>query len=209
MISVVMAARNEQLHIGRALRSLHAQTQPAAEIIVIDDESDDHTGLIASDLGATVIRVQHTTLPAALNAGLRACKSRYVVRVDADDYVHEQFLATLSLFLELNPEWQACACDYLTVDEQEKHLERFSQLEHPIGCGIAFRLDRLVELGLYDEGLPMAEDTDLWRRFTARWPIHRVELPLYRYRRHGGSLTLREAEAYAANVELVNSRAVA
>ncbi len=196
-VTVVMAARNEERHIGRALRSLNQQTEPC-EIIVVDDGSDDHTALIAESMGATVLRRVHTTLPAALNQGIREAKSRYVIRHDGDDYVHTDFIRVLMLFLDLNPEMEAVACDYLTVDENERHLERHDARLEPIACGIMFRRDRLIEVGLYDEDLPMAEEIDLWRRFTARWPIHHVALPLYRYRRHPGSLTVNSAGEYAA-----------
>ncbi len=203
-VTVVMAARNEERHIGRALRSLNQQTEPC-EIIVVDDGSDDHTALIAESMGATVLRRVHTTLPAALNEGLRTSQSRYVVRVDADDYVAAEFVQILSLFLDYNPTMQAVACDYLTVDEHENHLGRFDASLAPIACGIAFRRDRLVELGLYDESFPMAEEVDLFRRFTAKWPIHHVALPLYRYRRHSGSLTLHSADEYARWSEVAAS----
>ena len=52
-----------------------------------------------------------------------------------------------------------------------------------------FRKDRLIEIGLYDEEFHMAEDLDLRLRFERQWPIHRVELPLYRYRMHTENMT--------------------
>ena len=200
-----MAAHNEERYIERALRSVLNQTAPQDwyDVYVIDDGSTDATSRIAADFGGEVVVLRHEVqmgLPAALNTGLRAAHTRYVVRVDADDYVHQDFLRVLLLFLDLNPYMDAIACDYLTVDEHEAHLEHVNCIERPIGCGIMFRKDRLIELGLYDESLLMAEDVDLRLRFERHWHVHRVELPLYRYRLHGENMTL-DREAHEEHIE--------
>lgn len=189
-----MAAHDEARYIERALRSCLSQSAAPSsyDVLVVDDGSTDQTAQIAAGFGdrVTVLRNdQQRGLPAALNRGIRSARSRFVVRVDADDYVHSDFVRVLSLFLELNGHMEAVACDYYTVDEREDHLEHVNCLERPIGCGIMFRKDRLIELGLYDESFLMAEDLDLRLRFERRWPMHRVELPLYRYRLHGENMT--------------------
>ena len=204
-ISVVMAAHNEERYVERALRSLLNQTLALTdfEVIVVDDGSTDATARIASEVGHNVRVVSNEAclgLPASLNRGLRAALARFVVRVDADDYVHHDFLRVLSLYLDLNPYMDACACDYYVVDEHEQHLERIDCSEHPIGCGVMFRKERLIELGLYDESFLMAEDLDLRLRFEKQWKMHRIELPLYRYRRHGENMT-EDLENYRAHQE--------
>lgn len=188
-----MAAHNEERYIERALRSCLNQSAPRGlyEVIVVEDGSTDATRRIAESFeGVTVLPNEaQLGLPASLNRGLKAAHSRFVVRVDADDYVHHDFIRVLSLFLELNPHMDAVACDYFTVDEHEDHLEHISCVDRPIGCGVMFRKERLIELGLYDESFLMAEDLDLRLRFEQRWKMHRVELPLYRYRLHGENMT--------------------
>jgi glycosyltransferase involved in cell wall biosynthesis len=163
----------------------------------VDDGSADATQRIAQSFAGVKVLSNEVQLglPASLNRGLRAAHTRFVVRVDADDYVHHDFLRVLSLFLELNPHMDAAACDYYTVDEHEEHLEHVNCFDRPIGCGVMFRKERLIELGLYDESFLMAEDLDLRLRFEKRWKMHRVELPLYRYRLHGANMTA-DAEAY-------------
>lgn len=192
-VAVVMAARNEERYIERALRSCLNQSAPRDlyEIFVIDDGSSDATSRIAETFRGVQVLANESQLglPASLNRGLKAAHSRFVVRVDADDYVHHEFIKVLSLLLELNPYMDAVACDYVTVDEHEAHLEHVNCLDRPIGCGVMFRKERLIELGLYDESFLMAEDLDLRLRFERHWKMHRVELPLYRYRLHGENMT--------------------
>jgi glycosyltransferase involved in cell wall biosynthesis len=192
-VAIVMAAHNEEKYIERALRSCTNQSAPRElyETIVVDDGSTDATARIAASFdGVTVVSNEaQLGLPASLNRGLKAAHTRFAVRVDADDYVHHDFVRVLSLYLELNTYMDAVACDYLLVDERETHLEQVNCLERPIGCGVMFRKERLIELGLYDETFLMAEDLDLRLRFERRWRMHRVELPLYRYRIHGENMT--------------------
>jgi len=203
-VAVVMAAHNEERYIERALRSCLQQSAPLDlyEVFVIDDGSTDATHRIAEGFAGVQVLANETQLglPASLNRGLKAAHSRFVVRVDADDYVHHDFIRVLSLFLELNPYMDAVACDYFTVDEHEEHLEHVNCLERPIGCGVMFRKERLIELGLYDESFLMAEDLDLRLRFEQRWSMHRVELPLYRYRLHGENMTT-DVDAHRAHQE--------
>ena len=198
-VAVIIAAHNEELFIERALRSCLDQTLPRSlySIVLVDDGSDDATPKIAQQYEpevAVVVNDSQIGLPASINKGIRHAKSRFVVRVDADDYVHTDFLHTLYLYLDLNTYMDAVACDYYLVDERETHVDRRNCLEHPIGCGIMFRKERLVAIGLYDESFLMAEDLDLRLRFEERWPVHRVELPLYRYRMHGENMTRAQAE---------------
>jgi hypothetical protein len=111
------------------------------------------------------------------------------VRVDSDDYVNAEFLPILHLFLSNNRYMDAIACDYLVVDDREEVLERKNCTEDPIACGIMFRTEQLIEIGLYDESFLLHEDRDLRFRFLQKYKIHRLELPLYRYRRHGANIT--------------------
>jgi hypothetical protein len=112
-----------------------------------------------------------------------------VVRIDGDDYVHTEYVNILSLHLALNPWMDAVACDYNLVSNNDEVIERMNCEERPIGCGIMFRIDQLVELGLYDEQFLLHEDKDLRIRFLEKHRIHRVALPLYRYRRHDENMT--------------------
>jgi cellulose synthase/poly-beta-1,6-N-acetylglucosamine synthase-like glycosyltransferase len=71
---------------------------------------------------------------------------KYIVRVDADDYVHKDFLNCLYLWASFNNS-QAVACDYQEVDFKENVLTTKSQKEEPLACGIIYRTDILEYLG--------------------------------------------------------------
>ncbi len=193
-VSVIVATYNCERYIGRAIRSLINQSLPKTdyEIIVVDDGSTDHTRQVLESFGEWIKVIslsEHKGLPYACNEGVKKALGFLVVRVDADDYVHEDFLKTEHLFLSLNSDFDAVACDYYLVDEHENHIARKNCDTDPIACGIMFKKDNLVEIGLYDENFLRLEDADLRIRYLQKYKIHRIELPLYRYRRHKSNIT--------------------
>ncbi|MBX7148102.1 glycosyltransferase family 2 protein [bacterium] len=193
-ISVLVPVHNQEKYIGRCLRSILAQNFPREdyEIIVIDDGSQDRTSYALELFHDDITLVKNETnlgLPASLNRGIRASNAPYLVRVDSDDYINAEFLRILSLFLSHNLHMDAVACDYLLVDDREEVIARKNCLEDPIACGVMFRTEQLIDIGLYDETFLLHEDRDLRIRFEKKYKIHRLELPLYRYRRHSNNIT--------------------
>jgi glycosyltransferase involved in cell wall biosynthesis len=193
-VSVIVAAHNEERFIGRCIRSLLAQRFPRDkfEIVVVNDGSTDRTPMILASFGADIRVLTNETnigLPASINRAIHTIHSKYLVRVDADDYVNESFLDVLYMFLAENPDLDAVACDYLLVDDREDVLGRRNCMDEPIACGIMFRTDQLLDVGLYDETFLLHEDRDLRVRFLEKHTIDRVPLPLYRYRRHADNIT--------------------
>ena len=193
-VSIIVAAHNEEKYIGRCIRSLLNQSLPRKdyEVIVVNDGSTDRTRY-ALELFGEEISVHENSeskgLPTALNHGIASAKGQFVVRLDGDDYVHSDYLYMLQLFLRMNSHMDAVACDYFEVDDQENILSRKSCMEEPLGCGIMFRVEQLIDIGLYDPEFRVHEDKDLRTRFLKKYKIHRLELPLYRYRRHAGNMT--------------------
>jgi len=193
-VSVIVATYNCERYISRAIRSLIEQSFPKQdyEIIVVDDGSTDHTLQILESFGVRIKVItlgKHKGLPYACNDGIKKALSRFVVRVDADDYVHEDLLRVEYLYLAQNEHLDAVACDYYIVDESEKVIARKNAGTDPIACGIMFRKDNLVAIGLYDENFLMLEDADLRIRYSQKFNIYRIELPLYRYRMHESNIT--------------------
>ena len=62
-------------------------------------------------------------------------------------------------------------------------------MDDPIGCGIMFKRDQLMQLGLYDESFRVHEDKDLRLRFEKIHTIGHLNVPLYRYRKHESNIT--------------------
>ena len=128
-------------------------------------------------------------LPQSLNIGINHASGSFIIRVDSDDYVNNKFLLYLSDFLIENPEYDAVASDYLLVNDTEAVLKRENCEVNPIACGIMFRLEQLIDIGLYNEEFHFREEEELRKRFEKKYSIHRIPLPLYRYRKHENNMT--------------------
>jgi len=162
------------------------------EIIVVDDASTDETQSVMKTYSGKIkplILKKNVGLAGARNEGLKSALGRFVLNLDADDYMDENLVYIELMFLNANPDWDAVSCDYFLVDEDEKHIERISGREKPIACGVMFRTDLLFEIGLYDENFKMREEEDLRIRFEKNHNIKNLELPLYRYRKHENNMT--------------------
>ena len=199
LVSVIVAAHNEERYLGRCLRSLLAQRfeRSRYDVIVIDDASTDRTSAVLATFGDSITVLRNETnlgLPASLNRAITSTHSKFIVRVDADDYVNNAFLDVMYMFLADNPQFDAAACDYLLVDDREEVISRRDAIKEPIACGIMFRTEQLIDIGLYDESFLRHEDRDLRLRFLDRYTIHHVPLPMYRYRRHDDNITNDTAE---------------
>ena len=194
-VSVIVTSYNQQLYIGRCIRSLLKQTlkNEDYEIIVINDASEDSTSQVLETFKKDIIYIENDKnlgLPKSLNKGIKKARGQFIIRVDADDYVHWDYLKILSMFLQLNHDIDAVCCDYILVDNDQNNLGQMDSVENPIGCGIMFRIKDLIDIGLYDENFVAREEEDLRIRFEKKYSITRVKLPLYRYRQHEKNLSL-------------------
>lgn len=192
LVSVVVCAFNEERFIGSCLRSLVSQSVDFEyEIVVVDDASDDATGeAVEPFLRNGNISLQRNSsqlgIGASANAGILSSRGRFVVRVDADDYVSESFLSMLIVTArETSSELvRAVRCDYTVVDENGLTIARRNSEEFPIACGILWERDAMVAVGLYSKGRRVHEDVEFEARFESMFKIHRLSVPLYRYRFH-------------------------
>lgn len=128
-----------------------------------------------------------------------------MVRVDADDYVSRNFLNFLFTFIQQNPYMHAVSCDYNLVNDEGDVIERKNCMDEPIACGIIFKTADIVDVGMYDENFRLHEERDLRIRFLQKFNIHRLELPLYRYRKHEGNST-NDSEAMAFHMDQLKSK---
>lgn len=97
-VSVVVAAKNEQIHLRTALESILAQHNIDFELIFVDDCSTDATLNIARDLEASNPRLKVFSNPSsgkcsAFNFGVMQAKGRFVCIFAGDDLMPQGSLA--------------------------------------------------------------------------------------------------------------------
>lgn len=96
-MSILLPAWNAATTLPGCLRSVARQTFTDWECIVVDDGSTDDTLALARDAARRdprirVVAIAHGGIVGALQAGLAACRGRWVARMDADDVMHRDRL---------------------------------------------------------------------------------------------------------------------
>lgn len=115
-VTVVIPCWQAADTLERAIASVHAQTWPPAEVILVDDASVDGTAeaiaRVCAQPAASVVR--SIRLPAnagpgaARNAGWDAASQPLIAFLDADDAWHPEKLAVQARFLLEHPEVALC-----------------------------------------------------------------------------------------------------
>ena len=192
-ISVVITNCNYDKYLARAIRSVIDQTynQSEYEIVIIDDASTDNSRQIMKSFGSRIRCIyneENLGLASSCNKAIQSALGKYIIRLDADDFVMRDLLKIHQLFLTHNKDMDATSSDYLEVDIKENILRRKNGVTWPIACGIMYRTDHLIDIGLYNEELPR-EDMEFRQRFIKKYQIYNIPIPLYRYTIHEDSKT--------------------
>lgn len=96
-VSVIVPVYNVEKYLVRCLDSLCRQSLYDIEIILVDDASSDNSGRICEAFAAKDDRfrvIHHTDnrgVSAVRNTGIAHASGDYLMFVDSDDYVHEDF----------------------------------------------------------------------------------------------------------------------
>jgi glycosyltransferase involved in cell wall biosynthesis len=213
-VSILLPAWNAGATLGAALRSLHRQTEPRWECIVVDDGSDDDTACIAGEYAAADARLKVVSLPhggliAALNAGLHYCEAPLIARMDADDVMYRRRLELQIAALEQDPALAAVGCHvrifprralssrlreyetWLNSLATPDEVVRDAFIECPVAHPTLMMTRKLAGLRYHDCGWP--EDYDLvLRAIAAGLRVGVVPRRLLAWRDHPQSATRRD-----------------
>jgi len=182
-VSVVIPTYNRAEIIGRAIRSVQAQTFEDWELIVVDDASEDNTrGVVLSYNDKRIQYVKHEKnrgACAARNTGIRCSTGNFIALLDSDDEWKPNKLET-----QINTFERANSCVGLVYtgmkqigrgsakkNERVDKMNESLRLRNPIGSCSAVMLKRDVtkEVKMFDKTLPSSQDRDYWYRTTKKY----------------------------------------
>ncbi|KTR91611.1 glycosyltransferase family 2 protein [Pantoea dispersa] len=128
LFSIIIPVYNAQNTIRRTLQSVLNQTFSSYEIIVVNDGSRDNSAQILQEFAhypqVTVLNQINAGVSAARNSGLQQARGEYVLFLDADDWVDDNFL--MSFKLNLNA-WPAEAVDLMVGNLNDNRIGKVSQ----------------------------------------------------------------------------------
>lgn len=170
LVSIVVMTYNHEKYIGQALDSILMQNRDFdIEILVGDDCSADDTpekiiAYVRRNPGIIKAFLRKRNLGATKNSYklFRAAKGKYIAILEGDDYwTDENKLMKQVRFLENNPEYSACCCEFSYVNEDGVML--FKEKEEKLR-GQLYDTDRIYTLKqLCESRLPSQAGTLLFR----------------------------------------------
>jgi glycosyltransferase involved in cell wall biosynthesis len=185
-VSVVIPTYNRAEIIGRAIRSVQAQTFEDWELIIVDDASEDETEEVVAAFEDTRIRyIQHVENrggAAARNTGIKHSKGKYIAFLDSDDkWLAKKIEGQLRVFREKD---ERVGLVYTGL-RREGHRRGTKLPEHhgwvaeelilknPIGsCSVGIvKAEAARRVGGFDEDLPSAQDKDFWLRISRKYKV--------------------------------------
>ena len=193
MISVVIPLYNKARSIHDTLQSVCAQTYADFEVLVVNDGSTDEGASIASkyhDARVRVIYKENGGVCSARNRGIEEAKGEYVALLDGDDQWDKDYLAEQVKMIQDFPEAAMWGINFAELnggklirkletdlpDGYRGYVENYFQMPKRVSdlfcsSSVMIRKDVFDEVGMCDERIRYSEDSDMWFRIIANYPV--------------------------------------
>ena len=207
-ISVYITNYNYGSFIEDSIKSILKQTFKNFEVIIVDDGSTDNSKLILSKYlkhkKIKNINQKNQGLIKSCNTAIKAANGRFVMRLDADDYLKKNALENFYKKINSNREIGLVFSDYYIIDNNKNIIKKnrtlnfdkkVKLLDIPAhGACSLIRKEYLYDANLYDEDFDRQDGYDLWLKFYKRYKVSNINKPLWYYRQHNSSLSRNEYE---------------
>lgn len=170
-ISVIVCVYNGASTLTECLQGLQNLNYSNYEVLVINDGSTDNTLDITSSFDFKIITTQNLGLSYARNLGLEKSQGEIVAYIDVDAYPDPDWLSYLAIEFNssefaaiggpnISPEKVGLIseCVNNAPGSPTQVLLTDRTAEHIPGCNMAFRRDRLLEIGGFDSQFRIAGD---------------------------------------------------
>lgn len=177
LVSVLIVCYNHQKFIKECIVSIHNQTYPNIELVVIDNSDNDKSKIIIDSMllegNFRFIKQENIGLPKTLNKYIPLLKGKYCIFMSGDDFMLSDRIEKQVKFMESNPDYAMGYANTIAVNElsypigyiRDKRYKSgyiFNELIrfkfHPPAPSYIFKRSIFDEVGLYDENIKFIED---------------------------------------------------
>ena len=219
-ISVVTPTYNRARFLPEAVASVLAQTYADLELIIVDDGSVDETREVLEPFWADgrvrYFYQENRGQSHARNLALKQAKGDFIAFLDSDDlWSPDKLEKQLAVLLE-KPEVDIVHGDEAIIDENgvvisRENMRRYSgkitqRLLADNSVSITTALVRrrcFDEMGGFDTSVGVADDYELWLRFSARYCFHYEPGIVASYRVMADQISSDKRRRFAANERII------
>jgi glycosyltransferase involved in cell wall biosynthesis len=213
LVSIILPCHNAGRFLTEALDSALRQTHRELEIVAIDDGSRDGTGAILQQAAQRDERVRvlanqsQLGIIKTLNRAVAASNGQFIARMDADDVLDPERIATQLRTLKDRPDVAVVGSSTIVIDEEGRAIgRRRVRCTHPVALrflalfAIPVMHPTIMARYAAMQAFPYrdapeclhAEDYDLFTRMLAGGvQLVNVDTPLYRLRTHAAGVSRR------------------
>lgn len=222
VISVITPTYNRARYLPAAVRSVLHQTFQDLELIIVDDGSVDDTLAVLeslrSDNRVRYFYQQNKGQSHARNFALQKAKGDYVAFLDSDDLWEPEKLEMQLAVFKANPEVDIVHGDEAMIDEKGEvisrrnmrrysgRITRFLLADNSVSITTALVRRRCFdEMGGFDTSVGVADDYELWLRFSARYLFHYEPGIVASYRVMEDQISSDKRRRFSANEQIIQT----
>jgi len=206
-ISVITPFFNRAETLEKAINSVLSQSFKDFEYILVNDGSSDNSIQVVRSFSDPRIRLlgheKNKGVAYSRNVGIKASSSEFISFLDSDDELMSDFLERSTLKLEKSSEkvgfvWTgkyyvnsskvSVAPGWIPERNANSLFDSFlRQLQVGIGGGVTIKRFVFNEVGLFDERMEAAEDTDFFLRAAKKFDAEIINEPLIKINKTSNS----------------------
>ncbi len=218
LITVYITNYNYGRYIDKCIQSILKQTYKNIELIIIDDGSSDNSKENLKKYEKIkkikIIYQKNKGLNITNNIAIKVSTGRYIIRVDADDWLREDAISSLYKEISKDKKIAIVFSNYYEVNtngEIQNEYKRYNFdkvkiLDKPAhgACSLIDK-KKLLTVGGYNENLNCQDGYDIWFKFISKYKFKHVNKSLFFYRQHSESLSTNKKKILKARSKIYKS----
>ena len=206
LVTIYIPCRNYGNFLTQSVESVFNQSYTNWELVIINEASDDNTSEIAKELckrepkkTTFIDNKKPLGLQKLANLVLSQANGKYMMRLDADDWLDENALLLLVTKLESSSDSGLVFGNYYYTNQEGSVIGVETSFEENVGASLSkipphgactlFRTRALKTVGGYSEDVNAQDGWDLWYKLSNRIGATSIRTPVFYYRQHSESLS--------------------
>ncbi|MGC8121911.1 glycosyltransferase [Marinobacter sp. VGCF2001] len=220
LISIITPTYNRERTIAQAVESVLAQSYERWELLIIDDGSEDGTREQLSgyldDARVQYHFQENQGQSVARNRGLRYARGEYICFLDSDDLWVPEKLERQEALMKAYPDVDVLHSDEIMIDEQGHELSRKNMRRYSGKIARQMLVDNSVSIntvmarrecfdamGGFSGRYGVADDYDIWLRFSSRYTFFYVPEYWGYYRVMPDQISSNKVRRFEANESII------